>query len=165
MKLITFLKENVWIISAIAAICALTGAYFSTKSWKQKIKENNQNSYNHTIISTFSDLFEPSKTGKIDLLELKTKQNLPEIHGFCFRVVDFKDKGNSFKGLLAKWRFCRLYKIAKIINDYTNNQGFSLGALAQPDKEYEIFFENNKENLEKLKKRFKKFMFTISDHL
>jgi hypothetical protein len=32
MKVIDFLKENVWIISAIGAFCALIGAYFSVKS-------------------------------------------------------------------------------------------------------------------------------------
>lgn len=164
--MIELIKNNQWIFWIVAAIGTFITSYFSIKNWLIKRNATNRKIFNEMLKSTYRDLFEFSKSDEISQLQLVTEDFNPyEIYGFCYRVKDFQEKGNSFKGIVTNCKFSRMYKVANQINSYTSKSDFSLSTIIKPDDTYWEFYNECKEDFNKLKKEYKKLYCSIFDNL
>ena len=165
--MIEWIKDNQWIFLIIASIGTIIANYFLIRNWISNLKERNRNIYNDTLQSRYIDLFEFTKSNEETQLKFATDDYNPEeISVFCFRVVDFKEKGQKFKGLRVKKSFNKLFKFAQKVEQYKKNQKFFVISVEVAEEEtYLRMYNENKDDFKKLKERFTRFYLSIFDNL
>lgn len=163
---IQWIKENEWMFWLIGAIAAIGGMVVASNKGKSKRRESNQGIYNNLLQSNYHSLFEFDAPKGFSLEQLDTGgYDLTEIAAYCFRVIDFKQKGNHFKGICPRYRFYRLYKLAIKVSTYTDSTDYILSIATDPYKKHMEIYRSNPKQFEKFKKRFKGLYLNIFDHL
>jgi hypothetical protein len=164
--MIQFIKDNEWIFWVFGAIVAIITLFISLRSGRVKRRESNKKTYEDVLQSDFHDLFEFDAPRGFSLEQLNTDGfDLTEIAAYCFRVINFKEEGNVFKGLCTRYRFHRLYILAKEIYSYTDSPDYLLSIATDPFKKHMEIYNSNPRQFKKLKKRFKRLYLRIFDHL
>ncbi|MCW3789581.1 hypothetical protein [Plebeiibacterium sediminum] len=139
----------------------ITILVFVTKPFS-KIKEENRRIYSDLFGYTYSQLFEYKKTNERPNIRFHSDDFNPiGISSFCNKTVDFKKKGNKFKGICTRIRFRCLHNTAKKLDAKTDGLGFAMNSFVNQDETYLKYYKDNKNDFKKLKIRFKKFYLRI----
>lgn len=162
--LICYFSENYeWILGLTTLLLGIISLFLIKLylPWKKERKAKNIEIYETYLTSKYQDLFEIEFSEDFNMIQLVSKGfNPSEISKFCYRVIDFKEKGNKFFGMSVSFRFYRLYVICKTINSSIDNVS-EIKSVFHPDEFNYQFLSDNMKNFEILKKRFKNFFIII----
>jgi hypothetical protein len=127
-----------------------------------KMKDDNKKIYSDFFGVKFSQLFEYKKTNERPNIRFHSDNFNPiEISSFCSKVVDFKSKGNKFRGIRTRILFNCLHKVAKNLDEKTDGLTFAIGSFMDSDETYLEFYKKNGHDFNRLKTRFIRFYLRI----